>query len=226
MAALLQQAVAEGHELAHHMAEDRAYGAFAVDDFVRCVEATEATLARFDGGRSSASGRWWRPPSASLTHLMCDALENGGYRLCMGDLYSNDVWIDAPTQRGGEQTPCPATIAYHVAFLIDQARPGSVMILHSAKRDTHGTLWRGKTAEILARALPELVARGFECGSLSALQDAADRAPAPCPSRRLGARLRRALGGGASEGYPWATRAEAARQLPATCQSPAVITLI
>ena len=218
MAGLLQQAVTEGHELAHHMGEDRAYGGLPGETFVQCVETTEATLARFDGGRGAKAGRWWRPPSASLTHPMCDALESRGYRLCMGDLYSNDVWIDAPTQRGGVRTPCPRTIDYHVAFLIDQARPGSVMILHSAKRDERGTLWRGKTADILARALPKLAARGFECGSLSALQDAADRAPLPCHYQRLGARLRRALGGGASEGYPWAARAS-----PPPCPSqPAV----
>ena len=213
MAGLLRQAVADGHELAHHMGEDRAYGGLPVDEFVRCVEATEATLTRFDGG--VAAGRWWRPPSASLTHPMCDALESRGYCLCMGDLYSNDVWIDAPTQRRGLQTPCPRTIDYHVKFLIDQARPGSVMILHSAWRDARGTLWRGKTADILARVLPKLAARGFECGSLSALQSASNRAPLPCHSQRPGARLRRALGGGASEGYPWAARAESRPKQPA-----------
>lgn len=78
------------------------------------------------------------------------------------------------------------------------------MIMHAAYRDRHGTLWRGKTAHVLAGVLPKLAACGFECGTLSALRDAAERSPPPRPSQRLVARLRRFLRGGDSGGYPWA----------------------
>lgn len=55
MAALLRQAVEEGHELAHHMAEDRGYADMSAEDFAESVSTTEATLCSVPLGLDSAT---------------------------------------------------------------------------------------------------------------------------------------------------------------------------
>ena len=176
MAELLKRAVRDGHELGHHMPEDTGYAGHAPDKFAESLERTEATLARLDG-RAGVCGRWWRPPNAALTAEMADLLEGRGYRLGMGELYSNDHWIDCPL-------PCPATVAFHAAFIRWQVRPASVIVLHCAYSDGRGVVRRNKTAQVLDALLPVLT--GYGVGTLSELADAA--AAGSQPRRDVGSK--------------------------------------
>jgi peptidoglycan/xylan/chitin deacetylase (PgdA/CDA1 family) len=147
--ALIRRIVDEGHELGNHMTRDEPSIALEPDVFeARLLEAS-ATL------RTYAPVRWFRPGSGYYDDEMLDILERHGLRCALGSVYPLDA-----------QLPWRWSARTWIRW---RARPGAVIILH----DGGG---RGeRTADVLARALPELAARGLRAVTLSELTHTAAR---------------------------------------------------
>lgn len=148
--ALVERMLDEGHELGHHMVEDRR-SAFLPDaeQRLRFRQAARA-LERFD------RIRWFRPGSGFYDDTLLELAETQGYRIALATTFPLDTLV-----------PSPGFVA---GYLERSARPGSVFVLHDAGG-------RGlRTAETLRRLLPRLAARGYAVQTLSEL-DAAHRQP-------------------------------------------------
>ena len=141
--------VARGHELGNHLTREEPSIRLAPAAFVAAMREAGHVLSRF------GPVRWLRPGSGWYNDAMLDAIDREGYRCALGSIYPYDG-------RG-----MPARIA--AAYILTNARPGAVIILHEGKG-------RGaRTVAVLGRVLPVLRARGYHVVTLSELYDGSSR---------------------------------------------------
>lgn len=204
--AALRRAVAEGHELAHHMPKDMPYaqlcerdeGAFRAElaraeRVLRAVHADARGAAdappgaRGADGAAAPHGCWFRPPSAVLSARMASIVRGCGYRIVLCDAYSADPWID------GGAAPLPHVTAFHAAWLGCAMQPGSIAVMHTPERES-----RRQTIGTVRALLPALAAKGLRAVTLSQLAAevlAGGAEPEELAAPVHGARLGSASGG-------------------------------
>lgn len=140
---LVRMLVAEGHEIANHFTEDRPSIRLSRRDFEADLLQAHRTLAPF------GPLRWARPASGWYTQGMVEVMWRHGYRCALGSVYPFDAAIPL--------------VSWSAAYIVRNARPGTIVILHDAGSRGH------RTAEVLRRILPELRRRGYRIVSLSEL---------------------------------------------------------
>ncbi|MDF1499401.1 MAG: polysaccharide deacetylase family protein [Anaerolineales bacterium] len=140
---LVSRMVAEGHELGNHMLEDRPSIFHPVEEFQSRLNQAHAILSQF------GKIRWFRPGSALYSREMLAIVEQADYQTTLGSVYPFDSHIPSPY--------------FASRYILWQARPGSVIVLHD-----YGA--RGeRTLETLSIILPELIERGYSIRTLSEL---------------------------------------------------------
>lgn len=150
-----------GHELGHHMMEDRPSKELAHDAFDARFDAMDRRLDALGGGRL------FRPGSGWYDDRMIEVAADRGYRTVLGSVYPFDAHL-----------PAPGLLSWYVR---QNTVPGSILVLHD------GPERGGRTAEVLRSVLPELRRRGFRIVTVSELLDAregCDRLTSSSGSRR------------------------------------------
>lgn len=142
---LARRMVAEGHELGHHMMEDR-------PSIAMTPKAFRESFVEMDGIlRGLGGSTLFRPGSGWYSRRMVDEAARRGYRTVLGSVYPFDA-----------QLPFPAFASFYIR---EGVEPGAVLILHDGPR-------RGlRTAEVLRQVLPELKSRGYRVVPVSRLLD-------------------------------------------------------
>jgi peptidoglycan/xylan/chitin deacetylase (PgdA/CDA1 family) len=153
-AAILQRALAEGHELGNHLFSHRHPQALSDDDIRREIALTAAQIERATAARAPLL----RPPYGAQPERVAAA----GAELGFGPVV---LWSIDPEDW---KEPPPTAIVEHV---LREARPGAIVDLHDGWGRTPGD--RQPTVEALGRLLPELASLGFELAIVSELLDAA-----------------------------------------------------
>jgi peptidoglycan/xylan/chitin deacetylase (PgdA/CDA1 family) len=144
---LVRTMVAEGHELGNHFTQDRPSIGLGPQDFEDDLLRAHRDLAPF------GQPIWARPASGWYSQTMVKTMRRHGYRCALGSLYPLDTAIPLVT--------------WAATYVLRNARPGAIVVLHDG-----GPRGR-RTAEVLARVLPELRRRGYRFVTLSELMAAA-----------------------------------------------------
>merc|ERR1712032_1468946 len=104
--------------------------------------------------------KWFRPPYGIMSLAMASVLDELGYKVILGDVYTNDVGITDDAD-------------FHAGILSASTCDGSVIVLHNFAR--------GPTLEVLNTALPQLRQRGFDMLRLTDMFMDEENAPwGPC----------------------------------------------
>ncbi len=140
---LVEQLVAEGHELGNHFTRDRASIRLSDDEFERDLQQAHHILARF------GSVHWARPGSGWYSRAMIATMKRQGYRCALGSVYPYDATIPSS--------------AFATWYILRNARPGAIIVLHDG-----GARGR-RTVRVLRAVLPSLHQRGYGVVSLSEL---------------------------------------------------------
>jgi peptidoglycan/xylan/chitin deacetylase (PgdA/CDA1 family) len=141
---LVRRIVAEGHELGNHLVRDESALTLPPAEFERQLVASHAVLSAF------APVRWFRPQSGKYNARMLEILKAHGYGCALGSVYPFDPQIRWSW--------------FSKRFILSNASPGSVVILHD---------WRAKgrrTVKTLSNVLPALATRGFRIVTLTELE--------------------------------------------------------
>ena len=141
---LVEQIVSAGHELGNHMMYDEPSDRLSPEVFRAQISQTDAILRAF-----VPVVRWFRPGSGRFDAWMFAAICDRGYRGVLGDVYPFDAqlpWND-----------------FTYRFIRASVRPGSIVILHEGPR------MGDRTALLLERLIPALVASGYQFVPLSQL---------------------------------------------------------
>ena len=141
---LLRRMVAEGHELGNHLSQDEPSLKLPPAEFERQLVASHDVLSPF------ATVRWFRPGSGKYDARMLATLEAHGYRCALGSVYPFDPQIRWSW--------------FSRRFILSNAQPGSVIILHDW--DSKGR----RTVKTLSNVLPVLAKRGFRIVTLTELE--------------------------------------------------------
>jgi len=141
--AIVREITSAGHELGNHMTRDEPSVRLSPQAFDRALREAGDSIGRF------APVRWFRPGGGWYTRAMISTAERGGYRCALGSIYPFDAQLPSP--------------AFASAFILANARPGAVIVLHD------GAGRGGRTVATLQRVLPELRKRGLRVVSLSDL---------------------------------------------------------
>lgn len=141
---LLRRIVAEGHELGNHLVRDEPSLKLPPAEFERQLVESHAVLSPFQ------TQRWFRPGSGRYDGRMLSTLEAHGYRCALGSVYPFDPQIRWSW--------------FSKRFILSNARPGSVIILHDW--DSKGR----RTIKTLSNVLPVLVKRGYRVVTLTELE--------------------------------------------------------
>jgi peptidoglycan/xylan/chitin deacetylase (PgdA/CDA1 family) len=118
--------VTDGHELGNHMSEDLPFHFHKLprDEFARQLRATTAAIEALPG---QPTVRWFRAPQAIYTEGMRAAVAEQQLQHALGDSYCDD-WALAHNAPFAAQT------------MLRQCQPGSILIMHSARRRTRREL--------------------------------------------------------------------------------------
>jgi peptidoglycan-N-acetylglucosamine deacetylase len=141
---VLRRMLAEGHELGNHLLRDEPSIKLSPEEFERQLVDSHDVLSQF------ADIRWFRPGSGHYNARMLATLDKHGYQCALGSNYPFDPHIRWSW--------------FSRRFILSNAEPGSVVILHD---------WgsRGKrTIKTLSNLLPALRERGFRVVTLTELQ--------------------------------------------------------
>ena len=142
---VVQRIVAEGHELANHLAADEPSILLAPSDFEAQLQEADDVLTEF------SDVHWFRPGSGWYNRTMLSILGEHGYRCALGSVHPFDPQIPSAW--------------FATRYILSNVRPGSIIILHDYEK-------RGeRTATALATILPELNKRGCRVVTLSKLLD-------------------------------------------------------
>jgi len=140
---IVARIVEEGHELGNHLMRDEPSFLLGPAEFERQLTATHAMLSTY------GEVRWFRPGSGSYDRAMLSTLERHGYTCVLGSVYPFDAHV--------------GSVGFAARHIPLNAGPGSIVLLHD--RGPRGE----RTAEVLARVLPELNRRGLRVVGLSEL---------------------------------------------------------
>lgn len=135
--------VSAGHEVGHHMMEDRPSKELPEADF-------EARFDRMDRILDDLGGsRFFRPGSGWYDERMIRVAGERGYRTVLGSVYPFDAQISSA-----------GLLSWYV---LQNTVPGAILVLHDGPE-------RGvRTAEVLRTVLPDLRSRGYRIVSVSSL---------------------------------------------------------
>ena len=150
--AVLQRAVAEGHELGNHTMTARRSVRLGREEFAQDLAAADAVLRPF------GQARYFRPASGWFTPAMLRAGHRLGYRCALGSVTTFDI-----------DSLHPARTALRVSRRI---HPGSVVVLHEGAESRAGIV------EVVDRLLQDLGGRGYATVALSALAARCTAGPA------------------------------------------------
>jgi peptidoglycan/xylan/chitin deacetylase (PgdA/CDA1 family) len=140
---LVRAIVKGGHELGNHFTLDRRSITLDSVEFKEDLLAAHQSLAAF------AQVRWARPGSGWYSQQMIKVMEQNGYQCALGSVYPFDVAI--------------SSVSWATRYILRVARPGGIVVLHEG-----GARGR-RTAQTLARVIPELQRRGYRIVSLREL---------------------------------------------------------
>ncbi len=147
---LVERMLAEGHEIGHHMTEDEVTVSLSDEELTRKFNEAADALEAF------APIAWFRAGSARYNDTVLALTEARGYRIAMASVAPLDTLISSPR-----------SMSFFINWMVE---PGSVVVLHDAKKRGH------RTAATLERLLPVLQDRGFMVTSLSELDLLSDQA--------------------------------------------------
>lgn len=142
---LLQNLVAQGHELGNHMTADESSlrlssGAFETK-FLRAHQA----LSGYDDNVS-----WFRPGMGLYNNRMINVVEAQGYQLVLGSLFPYDTHI--------------SSLQFAEWFVLSNLDPGDILVLHDGPKN------RGKrTVDLLESLIPKIQSRGYRIVTLTQL---------------------------------------------------------
>jgi peptidoglycan/xylan/chitin deacetylase (PgdA/CDA1 family) len=141
--ALVEQILAEGHEIGNHLTTQRPSILYSKSEFEsHLLEAHEA-LSRF------TKVRWFRPGSGWYNNAMLSTLAKHEYQCVLGSVYPFDAAF--PSSQ------------FASMYVLWRVKPGAIIVLH----DSEG---RGeRTVQTLNTILPELIEQGFQVTTLSEL---------------------------------------------------------
>jgi peptidoglycan-N-acetylglucosamine deacetylase len=140
---LVRDLVRRGHELGNHLTRDEPSIRLRPAEFEHALLAAHRVLAAY------GPVVWMRPGSGWYSRAMIDIIHRHRYRCALGSIYPFDVAL--PWRR------------FAVSYILRNARPGAVVILHDGA--TRGL----RTAQVLGTVLPQLRARGYQAVTLSEL---------------------------------------------------------
>jgi len=144
---LAEQIVEAGHEVGHHMMEDRPSNALSDEEFIRRFDRMDRILDDLGGSR------WFRPGSGWYDDDMVRTAAERGYRTVLGSVYPYDAHI-----------PWTGFLSWYVR---QHTTPGSIVVLHDGPE-------RGvRTAEVLRSVLSDLDRRGYRAVTLTELTELA-----------------------------------------------------
>jgi peptidoglycan-N-acetylglucosamine deacetylase len=145
---LVRELVQAGHEIGNHLTRDVPSIRLRPAAFEVELLAAHRTLAPY------GPVTWARPGSGWYSRAMIAIMHRHGYRCALGSVYPFDATI--------------GWLSFAGAFILRNASPGAVIILHDGGS-------RGqRTAQVLRTVLPELRRRGLQVATLSELVGAAD----------------------------------------------------
>jgi peptidoglycan/xylan/chitin deacetylase (PgdA/CDA1 family) len=125
------------------------------------VADASAGAAQAGAHRGAVLGRWWRPPNAVLTERMATIAQAAGYRITLGDYYTQDPWID------GGAAPAAHVRRFHARWLSAVMRSGSIAVMHTPERAA-----RRQTIDVVRALLPARRGKGLRAVTLTELADA------------------------------------------------------
>lgn len=141
--ALAERILEEGHEVGHHMMEDRPSRELPLEEFEERFEAMDRLLEPLGGSLL------FRPGSGWYSDGMVEMAGSRGYRTVLGSIYPFDAHLPWPR--------------FHAWYVLESVSPGAIVVLHDGPE-------RGlRTAEALRSILPELVRRGYRVVPVSEL---------------------------------------------------------
>jgi peptidoglycan-N-acetylglucosamine deacetylase len=142
---LARRIVDAGHEVAHHMMQDRPSRELPEELFQERFDEMDRILDELGGSRL------FRPGSGWYDDRMIEVADERGYRTVLGSVYPFDAHLPWS--------------GFHGWYLSQNTAPGSIIVLHDGPE-------RGRrTAETLRSILPELKRQGYQVVSVSALLD-------------------------------------------------------
>ena len=139
VAAILRQ----GHEIGNHFSRNEASIRLSPAAFEKSFLRADSVLRQF------GPVRWVRPGSGLYNARMLRVFDWHEYRCALGSVYPFD--------------PQLPFAGYGASVVLRDVRPGAVIILHDGG-------YKGRNTErVLRRVLPELIRRGYQIVTLSAL---------------------------------------------------------
>jgi len=150
----LSDVLRAGHELGNHGMMDRPYHKDTPEAFAEAVDQCSAHIRALQRQAGVAEGvRWFRAPHGKYTRAMADTLRAKGLENVMCDTYAS-----CPIIQDGE---------FIGNFLADQARHGSIILLHMP--ETNFREWCATALTRLLEGLARRRLRAVSVGQLSAL---------------------------------------------------------
>lgn len=137
---ILQEIVAAGHQLAHHMKTSAALSKMDEARFESEFLAAEKALAPF------GTAKLFRPPGGSISARQAHFVQDRGYSIVVGTVFPLDHWLENKS----------IIVALARLLTID----GGILILHDTP--TRGP----RTAAVLDELIPQLRRAGYQFAPL------------------------------------------------------------
>ena len=144
----VREAVAAGHRIGHHMAEDRISAHLDAETFREQFEEAVRQL-RQAAGTPRLDLRWFRPGGGWFSSTMLGTIGEKGFRLVLGSVFPWDT-LHPPAR-------------YLRWFVLNNAHPGGILVLHDRPDTIAATL------STLRAVVPELQRRGYRFTTLDAM---------------------------------------------------------
>jgi peptidoglycan/xylan/chitin deacetylase (PgdA/CDA1 family) len=151
------RALADGHQIGHHMAEDSVSACLKRPRFLAQLHGAADALTR-SAAPQPLRMHWFRPGGGWFHPAMLRTLNAEGYRLALGSLFPWDTF----------RPP----VAFLRWFVLRNAHPGAILVLHDRPDTIEATL------ATLRAVVPELRRRGYRFVSLDALGPGGGEQPA------------------------------------------------
>lgn len=155
--ATLARAVGEGHELGNHLVEDASSSLLTPAEFEEALRECDSLIASIDASWPTKRYKWFRPPRGYMASWMREPLARLGYAPVLADVFPLDTEV--------------RSVDYLVNFCVENARPGSILLLHAPDVRTGGdgrVHQRQNNVDVFARLFPRLLER-CKLGTLSDL---------------------------------------------------------
>lgn len=142
------RALADGHQIGHHMGEDSVSARLSREHFLNQLHSTAAALERAASPMPLAL-RWFRPGGGWFHPAMLRILKAEGYRLALGSVFPWDTFHPP--------------LWFLRCFVLRNAHPGAILVLHDRSDTIEATL------ATLRAVVPELRRRNYNFVTLDVL---------------------------------------------------------